>query len=79
MEIHAVTAGDRRTAAFRLSGGGVPDAAEGGRFRKPSEHGSIRLLRWRIGREDGRTRVTARESGYTPGWSRRNGISHGTL
>jgi hypothetical protein len=66
-KIHALTAGDRKTAAFRLSGGNVPDAREGRVLMATGGHREHRVSLLMDGAyEDERTRRMAREAGYTP-------------
>ncbi|MDR2793889.1 MAG: hypothetical protein LBB61_09540, partial [Treponema sp.] len=64
----AVTAGNRMPAAFRPPRGNAPDAGEG---RAPPKTIGIRkhtgALLMERAYEDGQTRRTARELGYTSG------------
>jgi hypothetical protein len=66
-KIHAVTAGDRRSAAFRLSGGNVSDAGERWVLLKTigirKHTGNLLIER---AYEDERIQLMAQESGYTP-------------
>jgi hypothetical protein len=62
-----LTAGDRKTAAFRLSGGNAPDTREGRVLIATGGHREHRVGLLMDGAyEDERTRRMAREAGYIP-------------